>query len=398
MQIGIVGKPNVGKSTFFSAATLVDAEIGNRPFVTVKPNQGTSYVSAKCAHEERGKMCEPQNSKCVDGIRLIPITLLDVAGLVPDAHMGKGLGNQFMNDLMMAQALIHVVDASGGTDFEGNAVERGSHNPCDDVRFLEKEISFWINGILTKNWGKMSRQASLNEKGPGEALAEQLSGLGIKEEDVKAALNEGGFSPKPDDWSEDDVLNFSSIVREKSKPILIVANKMDMGGAAENYEKMKQEFPDYNIVPCCSEAELALRKADKAGVIKYIPGSDDFEILNNELPEKQKQALEFIKKNAIGKFGSTGVQDAINKTAFELLNLIIVYPVQDQNKWISGKGNFLPDAYLIREGSNALDLAGAIHTDFIKRFVAAVDCRTGQKIGKEHELKNNDIVKIQLSN
>ncbi|MFH1256929.1 MAG: redox-regulated ATPase YchF [Candidatus Diapherotrites archaeon] len=390
--IGIVGRTNTGKTTFFSAATLVDAEIANRPFVTIKPNQGTAFVTAKCPHLDLGKECNPVNSKCVNGTRLIPITLLDVAGLVPDAWKGKGLGNQFLNDLMQAKALIHVVDASGRTDAEGNATS--GYDPCNDVRFLEKEIAEWIRGILQKNWHVISKKASMDVKGPAEALAQQLSGLGVSVDDVKEVLKKG-FDLKPEHWGEEELLKFSDEIRRKSKPMLIVANKMDVNGAKENFEKMKREFPEYKIVACCSEAELALRKAAKNGLLEYLPGEKDFKVLK-ELPEVQAKALEFLKKNVLEQFENTGVQQAINAAAFDLLELIAVYPVQDQHKWMSGQGNILPDTFLLKKGSSALELAGAVHTDFIEKFVSAVDCRSGQRIGKEHALKNGDVVKIQL--
>ncbi len=397
MQIGIVGKPNTGKSTFFAASTLVDVEIGNRPFVTIKPNQGVSFITTKCVHLELGKDCQPQNSKCTNGIRQIPITLLDVAGLVPDAWRGKGLGNQFLNDLIGAQALIHVLDLSGGTDIEGNPVKIGSHNPAEDVLFLENEISQWVRGILTKNWEKISKTATATKK-PVESLAGQLSGLGISENNIKSVFEKSGFPERLVDWNEEQILEFSKIIRGESKPILVAANKMDIANAKENLEKLKKEFPEKIFVPCCAEAELALRKADREGLISYIPGEKTFKILKEELPEQKKKALNFIQEKILNEFGSTGVQDCINRTAFELLDLIVLYPVEDQHKWTSGKGHVIPDAHLIKNGATALDLAAKIHSSFGERFVAAIDCRTGQKIGKETRLKNNDVVKIQLRN
>ena len=397
MLAGIVGKPNCGKSTFFSAATMVDAEIANYPFTTVKPNIGVTYVKAKCPHKELGKECNPKNSKCVNGIRLIPLQLIDVAGLVPDAHLGKGLGNQFLGDLIQANALVHVVDASGSTNAEGKVVEKGTHDVAQDIEFLEKEITYWINGILTKNWNKISKQAGLDSKGPYEALAKQLSGLGISEEEVKEVIKRKEFSERPDNWDEEEVLRFSEEIRKKSKPLLIAANKIDVEGAKENFEKLKKRFSDYKIVPCCAEAELALRKAERQGIISYVPGEKEFKILKEDIPEKQKKALEFIRTHVLEVFGSTGIQQAINATAFELLELIVVYPVQDQHKFVDGQGNVLPDAYLLKRGANAFDLAVKIHTDFGSKFIGAIDCRTQQKIGKEHELKDGDIVKILLS-
>ncbi|MCX6798654.1 MAG: redox-regulated ATPase YchF [Candidatus Diapherotrites archaeon] len=394
MQIGVVGKTNTGKSTFFSAATMVAAEIGNRPFVTIKPNQGTAYVTAPCVHVQMGKQCMPQNSRCEAGVRLIPITLLDVAGLIEGAWQGKGLGNMFLNDLMQASALVHVLDCSGTTDAEGNPAK--GYDPAKDVLFLEKEIDYWIRGILQKNWAKISKTAAASEK-PWEALAQPLSGLGMSEADVKSVFEKGSFSGKPSQWSEEEQLDFAEMVRGQSKPMLIACNKMDLPGAKENLGRLQKQFPEKIFVPCCAEAELTLRKAAKAGLIEYTPGAKEFKVLGN-LDERQRHALEFIQTHVLDAFGSTGVQQAINRTAFELLKLILVYPVEDQHKLVDSKGNVLPSAYLLRQGATALDLAAKVHSSFAERFVAAIDCKTGQKIGKEHALRDNDVVKIQLHN
>ncbi|PIU21696.1 MAG: redox-regulated ATPase YchF [Candidatus Diapherotrites archaeon CG08_land_8_20_14_0_20_34_12] len=393
MQIGIVGKPNSGKSTFFSASTLIDVEIGNRPFVTIKPNQGIGYVTSKCVHPDLGKECQPQNSKCINRVRLIPIQLLDVAGLVKDAWKGRGLGNQFLNDLMQAHALIHVLDISGTTDAEGNPIN-GGHDPAEDVLFLEKEIDYWIKGILTNNWIKIMRKADA-EKKASEALAMQLTGLGISEKHIKGVLVKLGFDDVLEEWSEEQLLEFCEEIRKFSKPMLIACNKIDLPDSRENFERLKKQFPEHIFVACSAEAELALRKAAKEGLIEYIPGGNDFAI-KKELPEKQKKALEFIKESILKQYGSTGVQEAINKTAFELLKLIVVYPVQDQNKWISAKGHVLPDAFLIKECSTPKELAAKIHTDFIEKYLGAIDCRSKQKISETTELKNNAVVKILL--
>lgn len=393
MQIGVVGKTNTGKSTFFSAATLVPAEIGNRPFVTIKANQGAGFVTRKCVHAEFDKQCQPQNSKCEAGMREIPVTLLDVAGLIEGAWQGKGLGNQFMNDLMQASALIHVLDCSGTTDAEGNPTK--GHDPAEDVRFLEKEVDFWVRGILQKNWSKVSKLAESSGK-PWEAIAKPLSGLGMSEEQVKEVFEKEDFSSKPGSWDEEELLRFASAVREQSKPMLIACNKMDLASAKENFEALKKEFPGKIFVPCSAESELTLRKAAKANLIDYVPGDKEFTV-KGSLDEKQKHALEFIQSHVLDVYGSSGVQQAVNQTAFGLLGLIVVYPVEDANKLTSGKGHCLPDAYLLKKGSTAIDLAASIHTDFVKRFVAAVDCRSKQKLGKEHELKMDDVVKIQLS-
>ena len=396
MLSGIVGKPNSGKSTFFSAATMVDAETGNRPFVTIKPNHGVGHVIAENPGPENGKAPQPMNYKFENGKSYIPVKLLDVAGLVEGAWQGKGLGNQFLNDLIQADVLIHVLDASGSTDAEGNHVGAGSHDPSKDVLFLEREIDYWIKSILVKNWQKISKQATVTKK-VAEVLALQLAGLGMTEEDIKGVLRSENFSLSPDEWHEDEILRFSSMIRAKSKPLLIAANKMDLPASRENLDRLRHEFPEKIFVECCAEAELALRKADRAGAIKYLPGEKAFEVLK-ELSEKQAKALDFINATVLEKFGGTGVQDCLNKAVFELLDMIAVYPVQDQNKWVSGKGHCLPDAYLLKRGSKPKDLATKIHTDFGPKYIGAIDCKTGLKLGEDAELKHNDVVKILLKN
>jgi len=391
VEIGLVGAPNSGKSTFFNAATLLNAETGNRPFVTIKPSQGTAFVKVECPHKELGVECNPQHGYCKNGWRFVPITLWDVAGLVPDAWQGKGLGNQFLNDIMRAKALIHVLDASGSTNTEGESVGEANFDPGQTVEFLEKEIAYWVRSILQRTWHETAKKAAAGKT--AEALAVPLSGLGVSENDIKEVLGKEAFNEKPRNWSESTLLEFAEEVRKKSKPMVIAANKADTKSGRENIGKLKALYPNQTIQAVSAEAELALRRADEHGLIEYVPGSNNFKELK-EIPEKQKHALEFIRENVLEEFGGTGVQEIINKTAFDLLDLIVVFPVQDAVKWVSAKGNVLPDAHLLKKGSTALDLAYKIHTDIGERFVSALNCRTNQKIGKDTELKHLDVVKI----
>src|SRR5271157_5635220 len=131
--VGVVGKPNVGKSTFFAAATLKDVPIADYPFTTIQANVGVAYLRTKCVCKEMGVTDKPRNSICVDGTRLIPVKLVDVAGLVEGASEGRGLGNQFLDEVRQADALIQVVDASGSTDSEGRKVPPGSNDPLKDI-------------------------------------------------------------------------------------------------------------------------------------------------------------------------------------------------------------------------------------------------------------------------
>lgn len=376
MLIGIVGIPNSGKSTFFKALTLKEVEIANYPFTTIKPNEGVGFVTAECPCKELGVECNPRNSECKNGIRHIPVKLLDVAGLVKDAHKGRGKGNKFLDDLRQASALIHVLDISGKTDAEGKL---GEGNPEENVKILEDEIDYWILGIIQKNLDKIKRIAQTEKKPLHKLLAEQLSGLGVMEEDIKKTLEK----EKP------ETIEFATELRKKAKPIVVAANKIDIPEAQENFDKLKHNIK--NIVPCSADSELALREAEEKGLIKY--NGKVFEIIGG-LSEAQRRALNYIKKNVLDKYGSTGVQECLNKTVFEFLDMIVVYPVENENHYSDKKGNILPDAILLRKGSTTMDLAKAVHSDIAEGMIGAMDARTKMKIGKGYELKNRDIVKI----
>ena len=387
MLIGVVGKTNTGKSTFFAAATLVDAKIAPFPFTTIEPNLGKAYVRSLCPCKELGVKCAPRNSLCENGTRLIPIDLIDVAGLVPDAHLGRGLGLKFLDDLRAADALIQVVDVSGTTDSEGNPTD--FYDPANEIIFLEEEMSHWIAGIIKRSWSKLKGKDV-------DSLAGLLSGLKMTEDDVKKAAAKLFLSTEEINWSDEDILAFSREVRNVSKPILIAANKIDLPSGEKNYESLKERFKGRIIVPTCAEAELALRKADKQGSIHYVPGDRDFKILSS-MPEKQLSALNFINEKILKKYCGTGVQELINRAAFDLLDLIAVYPVEDEGKYADHFGNALPDAILLKKGSTALDLAARIHTDLAQGFICAINARTRMRVGKEYVLKNCDVLKIVSS-
>ena len=357
MLVGIVGCPNSGKSTFLKAATLAEVEIANYPFTTVKPNQGIGYLKAECPCKKLGVKCNPQNSKCEDGIRFIPVKLLDVAGLVPGAHEGKGLGNQFLGDLIQAFGLIHVLDASGKTNAEGKPEE--GYDPKKTIGILEYEIDEWIKGIVSKANEKSKKLAETQKIPIEKLLAKQLSGLGITENDIKNAMKKA----KPED------------------------HEIDLPESKSNLDGINK-----GAVPCSAESELALREAEKHGMIKYVPGSKGFEVIG-ELNEKQKGALELIRKNVLEKYGSTGVQDCLNRLVFENLGYIVVYPVASISKLSDNKGNVLPDTHMVRKGTTLKELAAQIHTDIADSFIGGLDTDR-KKIGADHELEDGDVVEI----
>ena len=392
--LGIVGKPNTGKSTFFSAATLARAEIGSYPFTTIKPNRGVGYVRTPCACKEFNTQDNPVNSICLNGIRLIPVELIDCAGLVPGAWQGRGLGNQFLDEIRKADALIHIIDASGGTDSEGRVCKPGEHDPLEDLRFLENEITMWLANILKKDWPKIARTAEAESKDLFSMLEERLSGLTIKRSHISEAIRRTGINAdKATDWSDEDFLKFVDTLRQIAKPMLIAANKIDIPTSQENLDKLKKL--NYIIAPCCAEAELALRRAAEKKLIDYRPGDCNFKIEKPEqLNESQTRGLETIREKILLKHGSTGVQNAINFAFFKLLNMITVYPVEDVEHLSNHKGKVLPDAYLVPYGTTARQLAYMIHTELGESFIYAVDTREKKRIGEDHVLKDRDVISI----
>ena len=391
--LGIVGKPNTGKSTFFSASTLAPAEIANYPFTTIKPNRGIGYVRTPCVHEEFGVKDNPSNSLCLDGVRLIPIEFIDCAGLVPGAWEGRGLGNQFLDEIRRADALIHIVDASGGTDCEGRLCKPGEHDPMEDVEFLEHEITMWMANIIKKDLPKIARTVEAESKDLFSMLEERLSGLSIKRNHLLEAIRKTGLTEKVTSWNEEEFLKFVDTLRQIAKPMIIGANKMDLPSAEDNLEKLKKS--GHIVVPCCAEAELALRRAAEKQLIDYKPGDCNFKVLKPEtLSDTQTKALETIREKILLKNGSTGVQEAVNTAFYKLLNMITVFPVEDLEHLSNHDGKVLPDAYLVPYGTTARQLAYLIHTELGQGFIYAVEAREKKRVGEDYLLKDRDVLSI----
>jgi ribosome-binding ATPase YchF (GTP1/OBG family) len=389
-----VGKPNVGKSTFFSAATLATVEIASYPFTTIKPNRGIGYLRTQCVCKELNVEDNPVNSICLNGVRLIPVELVDTAGLVPDAWQGRGLGNQFLDEIRKADALIHIVDASGSTDLEGRLVKPGTHDPLEDVRFLEREITMWFAQILRRDWARIARTVESGRTDLYSLLEERLSGLSVERRHITEAARKTGLNvDKPVTWNNEEFLSFVDAIRAASKPMLIAANKIDMPTAEENAERLRES--GYTTAPCSAEAELALRRASEKNLIDYLPGNSDFEVLKPEaLTGGQIKALEIIREKVLQRHGTTGVQEAINKAFFELLDMIVVYTVEDAEKLSDHNGRVLPDARLVPRGTTARDLAYRIHTELGESFIHAVDARNKMRRGEGHVLEDRDVISI----
>ena len=395
MFIGVVGKPNIGKSTFFKAATLAEVEIANYPFATIKPNHAVGYVRVECVDKDFGRQCNPRFGYCTKGTRFVPVDMVDVAGLVPGAHKGLGMGNQFLDDLRRADVLVHVIDIAGATNDKGEQVEPLSHDPANDIRFLEEEMDLWYLGILKKGWEKFARQVQQEKSKVAKALAKQLSGLKVTEPMVETCIKILDLDPTlPVKWTEPDLLNLAINLRRKTKPMIIAANKIDIPGADKNFERIKIQFSDHIIVPCSAESELALREAAKHGLIDYVPGNPDFKILEPEKhSDKQKKALDFIRENVLKKFGGSGVQQVIDTAIFDLLKYIAIFP-GGVNKLEDSDGNVLPDCFLMPGGTTALDFAFKLHSDFGNNFIKAIDVKTKMPVGKDSQLKHRSVIEI----
>ncbi|MFC7250002.1 redox-regulated ATPase YchF [Halomicroarcula sp. GCM10025324] len=391
LSIALAGKPNAGKSTFYKAATMADVDVGNYPFTTIDANRGVSHVRTECPCLDREERCGDEH--CRDGKRYVPVELIDVAGLVPGAHEGRGLGNQFLDELTNADVICNVVDASGGTNAEGEPVEVGEHDPVEDVDFVEEEMDLWLASIVDRNWESIERQSRSPDFSLDEALVDMLAGVGASELDVARTLRELEYPEDPIAWTDEDRESLAREIRLRTKPIVVVANKADVAPEG-NVERLK-EAADI-VVPATADGELALRNAAKAGVVDYDPGDADFEI-TGDVSDQQRAGLDQI-RTVMEQWGGTGVQQAMDTAVYDLLDHVSAYPVQNDTKWTDGQGNVLPDAFLLPRGSTPKDLAYAVHSDIGDGYIHAVDARKEMRISDETELEEGAVIKIVSSN
>ncbi len=396
IKIGIIGKTNAGKTTLFNSMTLQTAEISNRPFTTTNPNSGVANALTLCVHKEFGVQDNPKNSRCEDGWRFIPIEVTDLPGLIKGAWMGKGLGNQFLAVAAQSDALLHVVDASGSVDKDGRISDPGTGDPIADFADVELELVLWYTKLFTSNLSKISKAAKQPGSGLADAVSEVLHGIGVKKNHVTFALKEALLEEKPlETWSEKEIQNFCWILRDASKPTLIIANKMDLPFAAENFKKLREHYKDFIVVPTSGEAELSLRRAEVKGLIRYIPGEERFEVMKpQELNVAQKSALAYIRRKVFGEYLRTGVQFALNISIFKLLKMNSIYPVYDPEKLSDKSGNVLPDVYLLPSSSTMEDLAKVVHSDLDKGLLYAIDIRSGLHLPANYVLRDRDVLSI----
>lgn len=392
-KIGLVGKPSVGKSTFFNAATMNDVPEGAYPFTTIDPSMGEAYVRVGCAAPEFEHTCTPNHGYCTEGVRFVPTKLVDVAGLVPGAHEGKGLGNQFLTDLNEADVLVHVVDFTGETDLEGEPTE--DHDPREDIDFLEDELDMWYLDILEKGIERYRSGYHGEDKAIEDDLAEQMSAFKINADEIKQVVLALDLELDPDTWDDEDREALAREIRIRTKPMLIAANKMDTPAAQANWEPITEdpEYEHLTFVPVSAHAEKALKNGNEQGVLDYRPGDEEFTV-TADLPEEKAAGLEQIQE-FVTEFGGTGVQQALETALFEELGAIAVFPGARKPQ---EDGTFLQDCFVLPDGSTAEDFAYFLHTDIGDGFLHAHDVRTERQIGADTELDHRDVVEITTTN
>ncbi len=395
IKIGLIGKTNTGKTTFFNSSTLSSDEISTYPFTTKKSSTSVGYAITLCVHPEFNVIDNPNNSKCKDGWRYIPIELIDLPGLIKDAWKGKGLGNQFLSIASQSDALLHVVDASGGIDSSGRITETGTGDPVSDFADIEEELNMWYQKIFEGNRDKLQKMIS-NDNDQIGALTELYQGMGVKQSHVKDALKITNLEEKDvENYDISDSKKFATELRRTSKPTLIVANKIDIEGAAKNFQRLRERYNDIIVVPASADSELSLRRAEQKNLIKYSPGSEKFDILKeNDLNQKQKNALNFIESDIMGEYMRTGVQFAINVTVFKLLKMNSIYPVTTPENLSDKRGRVLPDLILLKDGSTVIDLAKEIHSDLTKGLLYAKDLRYNLRVPTNYQLRDRDVISL----
>ncbi|KAL4934153.1 Ygr210 GTPase family protein [Aspergillus undulatus] len=383
--VGLVGKPSSGKSTTLNSLTDASSKVGNFPFTTIDPQRAIGYLQIDCACQRYGvtDKCKPNYGGCTDGKRSVPIELLDVAGLVPGAHQGRGLGNKFLDDLRQADALIHVVDVSGTTDAEGKAT-RG-YDPSQDIEWLRSEIVRWVLGNLMQKWGSIKRRHTAIKATAVETLQNQFSGYGSTPQTVARCLDRLNMKEPLEEWSDETVEEVVKAFIDEKFPTVFALNKIDHPDADKNISKIAKMQDPQSIVLCSAISEVFLRRLAKQNYIKYTEGSEFVDTREDliadgdpdggglrEMDEKLKTRVENLKDMVLYRFGSTGVVQCLSRAA-EILGLVPVFPVRNLHTFSSGAGTAaFRDCVLVKKNSTVGDVARKVMGDVPISYIEGV--------------------------
>ncbi|CAD98710.1 GTP binding protein [Cryptosporidium parvum] len=414
--IGCVGKPSSGKSTFFSSITDNPAKIGNYPFTTIEPNVGITHYIAECPCKKYNVICKPKYGNCNNGYRYVPIKMLDIAGLIPGAHLGNGLGNKFLDDLRHAHVLLHIIDISGNTNEKGEYTT--NYNPINDHEWLRIEIEMWIFNNINSNWSSVVRKSKTSDISISKLLLNQFSGYGCNELMISKLISSMKLKDSVD-FSNWDKTNILDLVRQFIKirfPFVLVLNKADIMSESSdsNIVKFYEKYgSDHEIVVASSLAEYFIKKMVRQNYIKLVYDSNNYnyssfitsEDIHNEeshglklIDDKLKSRLENIKDMVLFRHGVTGVQDAVNK-AVDLLGLIPIYPVKNIKTFTNNlhdetNNSAFQDCILVPNGTMVKTLLKSLHIDLEKNLVN-IETVGGIKISENHILSNQmNVIKI----
>lgn len=384
------------------AATDAKARVGNFPFTTIEPNVGVSAFEVRCACAalQLSAQCRPKHGSCVNGVRSVPVKVLDVAGLVPGAHEGLGLGNAFLGDLCGAHVLLHIVDASGTTNEKGE--ETSGYNPVNDAEWLELEIEQWIHKNLMKHWPAAARRHATKKQSVAKTLQALLGGYGAKTSIVQEVLATEGVQDPCDltTWDEERVRQFTRDFIAARFRLVLVLNKIDKKDAERWLPKLLAKYTDESrVVLCSAAAETALRGLARKGHIVYDRRTNTLEPGSVEMTDKQRRTFESIRDMIVERFGSTGVQEAIN-CAVKQAGVVVVYPVRSIHTMMGSEG-VLSDAMTVRRGTTFGEvgtmlrwvLGGAAVRSFCSFWlivaasghpIAYIECaQTGQRVSED---------------
>ncbi|MFT4106444.1 MAG: redox-regulated ATPase YchF [Lacrimispora sp.] len=364
MKLGIVGLPNVGKSTLFNSLTKAGAESANYPFCTIDPNIGVVPVpDARLG----------QLAALYDSAKITPavIEFVDIAGLVKGASKGEGLGNQFLSNIREVDAIVHVVRC-----FEnGNVIHvDGSVDPIRDIETINLELIFSDLEILDRRIAKTAKGA-MNDK----ALAKELTVL----KKIKAHLEDGNLARSLEAEDDDEMDFISSLNLLTFKPVIFAANvsEDDLAddGVSNEYVGKVREFAKENhceVFVICAQIEQEIAELEE---------------------DEKKMFLEDLGLT------ESGLEKLI-AASYHLLGLISYLTA----------GPTETRAWTIKEGTKAPQAAGKIHTDFERGFIRAevvnyqdlLDCKTYSAAkdkglvrleGKEYVVKDGDVVLFRFN-